>query len=103
MEIGWKIAQRKAKMDRGVTPGMTDLQFDTLVARLRRGDFLEIKTGGGSYEVWAEPFGNPPTIYYEGEPHPLEQVPEIAAKILERMRSGEIHCRWVAKRDDGFG
>jgi hypothetical protein len=81
---------------------MADLQFDTLVTRLRRGDFLEITTGGGSYEVWAEPFGNPPAIYYEGEPHPLEQVPAIASQILERIKAGEIHCRWVDKRDDGF-
>ena len=81
---------------------MADLLFETLVTRLRQGDFLEIKTGGGSYEVWAEPFGNPPAIYYEGEPYPLEKVPEIAAQILERIRSGEILCRWIAKRDDGF-
>ena len=81
---------------------MADLQLETLVARLRQGDFLEIKTGGGSFEVWAEPFGSPPAIYYEGEPYPFEQVPEIAAQILERIRSGEIRCRWIAKRDDGF-
>jgi len=81
---------------------MTDLRLETLVDRLRQGDFLEIKTDGGSFEVWAEPFGNPPAIYYEGEPYPFEQVPEIAAQILERIRSGEIRCRWVAKRDDGF-
>lgn len=79
---------------------MSDLQLDALVARLRRGDFLEISTGGGRYEVWAEPFGNPPAIFYEGEPFPLDQVPQIAAQILERVRAGEIRCRWVDKRDD---
>jgi hypothetical protein len=81
---------------------MPDLQLDTLISRLRQGDLLEINTGGGSFEVWAEPFGSPPAIYYEGEAYPLEQVPEIAAQILQRMSAGEIHCRWVAKRDDGF-
>ena len=79
---------------------MSDLQFEELVKRLRQGDYLEISTGGGVYEVWAEPYGNPPAIFYEGESYPMEQVHEIAGKILARVRAGEIHCRWVGKRDD---
>lgn len=79
---------------------MSDLQLEELVKRLRRGDFLEISTGGGVFEVWAEPFGNPPAIFYEGEPYPMDQVPDIAEKILSRISDGEIRCRWVDKRDD---
>ena len=73
----------------------TDLNLDELKRRLREGDYLEISTGGGAYEVWAEPLGNPPAVYYEGEQHPLAQLDSIAQKILREMHSGEISCRWV--------
>ena len=79
---------------------MSDLQFDELVKRLRQGDYLEVSTGGGVFEVWAEPYGNPPAIFFEGEAYPIEKVPEIAEQILGRVRAGEIRCHWVDKRDD---
>lgn len=77
-----------------------DIQLEELNRRLRAGDYLEISTGGGRYEVWAEPFGSPPQIFYEGEPSPIEETADIAAKIIERIRTGEIRARWVDKRDD---
>lgn len=73
----------------------TDLNLDELKRRLREGDYLEISTGGGAYEVWAEPLGNPPSVYYEGEQHALEQLDSIAEKIFQAMHAGEISCRWV--------
>jgi len=73
----------------------TDLNLDELKRRLRDGDYLEISTGGGAYEVWAEPLGNPPSVYYEGEQHPLAQLDSIAEKIFRAMHAGEISCRWV--------
>lgn len=72
-----------------------DLNLDELKRRLREGDYLEISTGGGAYEVWAEPLGNPPAVYYEGEQHPLAQLDSIADKIFREMHAGEISCRWV--------
>lgn len=73
----------------------TDLNLDELKRRLREGDYLEISTGGGAYEVWAEPYASPPAVYYEGEQHPFAELDRIAAKILNEMRNGEISCRWV--------
>jgi hypothetical protein len=73
----------------------TDLNLDELKRRLRAGDYLEVSTGGGAYEVWAEPLGNPPSLYYEGEQHPLAQLDSIAEKIFREMHAGEISCRWV--------
>jgi hypothetical protein len=73
----------------------TDLNLDELKRRLRDGDYLEISTGGGAYEVWAEPLSNPPSVYYEGEQHPLAQLDLIAEKIFREMHAGEISCRWV--------
>lgn len=72
-----------------------DLNLEELKRRLRAGDYLEISTGGGAYEVWAEPYASPPAIYYEGEQHPIAELDRIAAKIVGDMRRGEIACRWV--------
>ena len=73
-----------------------DLNLDELKRRLREGDYLEISTGGGAYEVWAEPLASPPAVYYEGEQHLIVELDRIAAKIMGELRSGEIRCRWVA-------
>ena len=42
-----------------------DWTGEEMKKRLRQGDFLEVSTGGGIFEVWAEPFGTPPAVYYE--------------------------------------
>ncbi len=73
----------------------TDLNLDELKRRLKDGDYLEITTGGGAYEVWAEPRANPPAVYYEGEQHPIGELDRIAEKIIQEMRRGEVRCRWV--------
>jgi hypothetical protein len=73
-----------------------DLNLDELKRRLREGDYLEVSTGGGAFEVWAEPLGSPPSVYYEGERLPINELDRVAEKIVGEMRSGEIRCRWVA-------
>ncbi len=73
----------------------SDLNMEELKRRLREGDYLEISTGGGAYEVWAEPYGSPPSVFYEGEQYPLAELDPIAERIMEEMRRGEIRCRWV--------
>lgn len=72
-----------------------DLNLDELKRRLKEGDYLEISTGGGAYEVWAEPYASPPAFYYEGEQHPFAALDSIAEKIMNEVHSGEIRCRWV--------
>ena len=72
-----------------------DQNLEELKKRLREGDYLEVSTGGGSYEVWAEPLANPPAIYFEGEQHAYAELDTIAEKIFGEMHSGEISCRWV--------
>ncbi len=72
-----------------------DLNLDELRRRLKEGDYLEISTGGGAYEVWAEPYGTPPAVYFEGEQHPIAELDNIAQRIMDDMNRGEIRCRWV--------
>ncbi len=74
---------------------MDDLNFEALKTRLRQGKYLEVSTGGGVFEVWAEPYANPPGVYYEGEQYPLEELDLVVQKILDAMASGEVRCRWV--------
>lgn len=79
---------------------MTDSRADEIKRRLREGEYLELSTAAGTFEVWAEPFGNPPQVFYEGEPYPLSAMDDVVAKILASLDSGEVRCRWVGKRDD---
>jgi hypothetical protein len=73
----------------------SDLNVEELKRRLKDGDYLEISTGGGAFEVWAEPLGNPPAVYYEGEQHPIAELDRIAEQIVHDMHAGEVRCRWV--------
>ena len=73
----------------------SDLNVEELKRRLKDGDYLEISTGGGAFEVWAEPLGNPPAVYYEGEQHPIAELDRIAEQIVRDMHAGEVRCRWV--------
>lgn len=79
---------------------MSDLRAEEIKRRLREGDYLELSSAAGSFEVWAEPFGNPPQVFYEGEPYPLSELDVVVGKILEALGSGEVRARWVGKRDD---
>ena len=61
----------------------------------KEGRFLEVTTGGGAFEVWAEPYGNPPSVFYQGEQYPLEELDQIVERILADMAAGEVRRRWV--------
>ncbi|MDX1982216.1 MAG: hypothetical protein SFV51_18230 [Bryobacteraceae bacterium] len=66
-----------------------------LKRRLREGDYLEVKTTGGTYEVWAEIFANPPAVYYEGEMYPVEELDAVCGKLMAAQAAGQATLRWV--------
>ena len=74
---------------------MEEIQLEELKQRLRQGEYLEVKTGGGAYEVWAEVYANPPAVYYEGESFPVTELDTICEKILAARNAGEVRLRWV--------
>lgn len=74
---------------------MTDLNVEELKRRLSEGDYLEITTGGGAYEVWAEPYASPPAVFFEGEKYPFSDLERIARQIVDEMHRGELRCRWI--------
>lgn len=65
---------------------------------LRQGEILIIKEGEMVTEAWAEPFANPPSVYYEGTPQPIEVLDDIVQQIIVRLEAGEIEVSW--KDDD---
>jgi hypothetical protein len=77
-----------------------DFRAEEIKRRLREGDYLELSDAGGTFEVWAEPFGSPPQVFYEGEAYPMAELDQVVAKILDCLRGGEVRARWVGKRDD---
>ena len=78
---------------------MEELGHDEMMTRLREGETLEVDTGGGVYEVWAEVFASPPTLYYEGEPHPLDRMDRIVRELIAQVEAGEIEARWIEDDD----
>ena len=45
-------------------------------------------------DTWAEPFANPPLVYYEGIPHPIDELASIVEQIMTRLKAGEIKVSW---------
>lgn len=72
---------------------------EELKQRLAAGESLEVTTGGGRYEVWAEPYANPPAVFYEGCVLPYGELEHVVAAIVEALRRGEVTCRWVEPWD----
>lgn len=68
---------------------------EELKRRLAAGESLEVSTGGGSYEVWAEPYADPPAVFYEGRIFPYGELEGVIDAILETLQRGEVKCRWV--------
>ena len=75
-----------------------DMTAVSIQALLRKGEILIIKEGDMEMEAWAEPLANPPLVYYEGAPRPLDELETIAQEIVLRLEAGGIEVSW--KEDD---
>jgi glutaredoxin 3 len=75
-----------------------EMNAATIQTLLRKGEVLIIKEGEMETEAWAEPLANPPLIYYEGTPRPIDEIESIAQQIVTRLNAGEIEVSW--KEDD---
>ena len=69
-----------------------------IITLLRTGEILTIREGAMEMDAWAEPLANPPQVYYEGLPHPIEEMEGIVKQIVARLRAGAIEVAW--KEDD---
>jgi len=75
------------------------IEREELKRRLAAGESLEVSTGGGRYEVWAEPYANPSAVFYEGCVLPYAELEHVIDAILEGLQRGEVTCRWVESWD----
>ena len=75
-----------------------EMSVSAILTLLRKGEILTIKEGDMEMDAWAEPLANPPQVYYEGLPHPIEEMGGIVERIVARLRAGEIEVVW--KEDD---
>jgi glutaredoxin 3 len=70
--------------------------LETFRRRLRDGEVLSLTfTGGGGFDVWAEIYGNPPQVYYEGTPHPIAELDRIVNEIVGLLESGQARFAWA--------
>jgi len=75
-----------------------EMTASAIQALFRKGEILIIKEGEMEMEAWAEPIANPPLVYYEGTPRPIDELENIAQEIVLRLEAGEIEVSW--KEDD---
>jgi len=71
-----------------------EMSPSAILTLLRKGEILTVKEGDMEMDAWAEPLANPPQIYYEGLPHPIQEMGRIVAEMVTRLRAGEIELTW---------
>ena len=74
------------------------LDREELKRRLLDGESLEVTMGGGQYEIWVEPYANPPVLYYEGRSAPLGELDAVIGSLLADVDRQEVRCRWLEPR-----
>lgn len=72
------------------------MDAEVLKSRRRAGDGLEMVAGGGTLEVWAEPFPSPPSVYYEGERFDLKELDTaVVEKTFALFAAVDIRGCWI--------
>jgi glutaredoxin 3 len=71
-----------------------EMSAATISTFLRQGEVLIITEGEMQMDAWAEPLANPPLVYYEGMPHPIDELESIVEQIMTRLKAGEIEVSW---------
>jgi glutaredoxin len=71
-----------------------EMSTSAICTLLRRGEILTITEGEMAMDAWAEPLANPPLVYYEGIPHPIDELESIVEQIMMRLKAGDIKVSW---------
>jgi glutaredoxin len=71
-----------------------EMSANAILTLLRKGEILTIREGEMEMDAWAEPLANPPLVYYEGTPHPIDALESIVEQIVRRRQAGEIEISW---------
>lgn len=73
------------------------LVADNILLRLQRGHILSLD----GLDCWYEA-GPPPRFYFDGAPHPVESMSEVAAEIARRAESADLAARWLFEPSVGL-
>ena len=73
------------------------LGADNILFRLKQGHILSVD----GLDCWFEA-GPPPRFYYDGAPHPVEAMAEVAAEIARRAESADLATRWLFEPSVGL-
>jgi glutaredoxin 3 len=71
-----------------------EMSASAIATLLRHGEILTITEGEMAMDAWSEPFANPPLVYYDGIPHPIDELGNIVEQIITRLNAGEIDVSW---------
>ena len=71
-----------------------EMHAGSILSLLRQGEILTVTEGDMATDVWAEPLANPPLVYFEGTPHPIDEIESIVAQIMARLKAGDIEVSW---------
>jgi hypothetical protein len=73
------------------------LGADNILFRLKQGHILSVD----GLDCWFES-GPPPRFYYDGAPHPVEAMAEVATEIARRAESADLATRWLFEPSVGL-
>lgn len=63
--------------------------------RLLAGDMLRILFSDGvGFDVWAEKYANPPQVFFEGRPWPIDRLDEVVKKCEAYLEEPGIKALW---------
>jgi hypothetical protein len=67
----------------------------TLKERLLNGDVLNIVFGDSlGFDVWVERYANPPRVYSEGRPFPIEELDEVLERVENQLVDEGVKAFW---------
>jgi len=71
---------------------------DTIRERLWHGETLSLRFGEGmGFDVWIEKYGSPPQVFFEGRPHPMEELDDILEQVAGYLDQPGVRVQWNAE------
>lgn len=74
---------------------MAPSDLDAVRERLWNGDVLRVLFAEEvGFDVWVEKYGNPPRVYFEGRPRPVEEFEAVVARLAGYLKEDGIRFQW---------
>jgi len=74
--------------------------LESVRERLWRGETLSLRFAEGmGFDVWIEKYGNPPQIFFEGRPHPIDALDDVMAEVAAYLAQPDMRIQWNSARN----